>query len=159
MEKFKGIEKYNGTRKYGKLIERRFFQYEKIKQAVWEARNDSGGNKTGGNGSGHAFVSDPTANAAMKGASLLPAVEIEVGKNETETIKWPEKWLIVIEATYRRYKDGVVEKLLKCRYSGDPYQKTCMELHISTTTYYQIITEVQQFALACACQVGVVSVL
>lgn len=159
MEKFTGTEKYQGIRKYNsKLIERRFFQEDKIRRAVFEARYDSGGGKTGGGGSGHAFVSDPTASAAMREVSPLRAIEIELGKNETETIKWPEKWLAVIEATYRRYEGGIIEQLLKYRYAGEPYQKTCMELHISSSTYYQMITEVQQFALACACQVGVVRV-
>jgi len=158
MEKFKGIEKYNGTRKYGKLIERRFFQEDKIRQAVFEVRNDSGAGKTGGNGSGHAFVSDPTASAAIREISPLRAVEIEAGKNETETIKWPEKWLAVIEATYRHYEGGIMEELLKYRYAGETYQWTCSKLHISNSTYYQMITEVQQFALACACQIGLVKV-
>jgi hypothetical protein len=158
MEKFTGTEKYKGTRKYGKLIERRFFQYEKIKQAVWEARNDSGANKTGGNGSGHAFVSDPTANAAMRVVSLLPAVEIEVGKNETETIKWPEKWLAVIEATYRRYEGGVAKKILHDRYKGETQVKTCMENFISKATYYFILKEIENYAMMCACQAGLVKV-
>lgn len=156
MEKYTGIEKYNGTRKYSKLIERRFFQKEKIERAVWEAKNDSGSVKTGGGG--HAFVSDPTANKALRNVVPLKSVDIEVGKNEVETIRDPEKWLQVIHATYRHYEGGIVESLLKYRYAGETYQKTCMNLHISSTTYYQMITEVQQFALACACQVGLVRV-
>lgn len=159
MEKFTGTEKYQGIRKYNsKLIERRFFQEEKIRRAVFEARHDSGGGKTGGGGSGHAFVSDPTASAAMREVSPLRAIEIETGKNETETVKWPEKWLAVIEATYRRYGDGIIGELLHRRYSGEPYQTTCINLHISKSLYYQMMTEVQSFALACACQAGVAKV-
>lgn len=158
MEKFKGIEKYNGTRKYGKLIERRFFQEDKIRQAVFEARNDSGAGKTGGNGSGHAFVSDPTASAAMREISPLRAVEIEVGKNETETIKWPEKWLQVIEATYRRYEGGVAASILRDRYNGESQVKTCMDNYISKATYYFILKEIENYAMMCACQTGLVKV-
>jgi hypothetical protein len=158
MEKYNGIEKYQGTRKYSKLIERRFYQHDKIRQAVFEARNDSGAGKTGGNGSGHAFVSDPTANVAIRKVSPLHAVTIEIGKNEVETIKWPEKWLAVIEATYRRYEGGSVESLLKRRYDGETHAQTCMELCISQNVYYCILREVSQFALACACQVGLVKI-
>lgn len=159
MEKFTGTEKYQGIRKYNsKLIERRFFQEDKIRRAVFEARHDSGGGKTGGGGSGHAFVSDPTASAAMREVSPLRAIEIETGKNETETIKWPEKWLAVIEATYRHYSGGVVEQLLKRRYAGENHVQTCMELCISQNVYYCMLREAGQFTLACACQVGLVRV-
>lgn len=68
-------------------------------------------------------MSGPTANAAVKGAFSLPAVEIDVGKNESETIKWRGKWLAVIEAIYWRYDGGIVEELLKYRYNGETYQK------------------------------------
>jgi hypothetical protein len=158
MEKYEGIEKYPGMKKYSKLIERRFYQYEKIKKAVWEAKNDSGAGKTGGNGSGHAFVSDPTANAALQNVMPIYSVEIEIGKNDIEKVRDPEKWLAVIAATYRRYEGGIIENLLKYRYKGEPYQQICMNLHISSSTYYQMITEAQQFALACACQVGLVKI-
>lgn len=159
MEKFAGTEKYQGIRKYNsKLIERRFFQEDKIRRAVFEARHDSGGGKTGGGGSGHAFVSDPTASAAMREVSPLRAVEIELGKNETETVKWPEKWLAVIEATYRRYEKGVGAQILKDRYRGESPVKTCMENYISRTTYYSVVSEIDSFAMMCACQVGLVRV-
>lgn len=139
-------------------IEKRFYQYEKIKKAVWEARNDSGINKTGGNSSGHAFVSDPTANVAIKTATPLKSIVIETGKYTTEVIKNPEKWIAIIEATYDHYSGGIVIDLLKYRYSNEPYQQTCIKLHISSSTYYQMITEAQQYAIACACQAGLVKV-
>ncbi|WP_196606610.1 hypothetical protein [Pectinatus frisingensis] len=138
-------------------IEKRFYQYEKIKKAVWEARNDSGIGRTGGNSTGHAFVSDPTANVAVKEVMPIKSVTIKVC-NDTETIKQPEKWLQVIEATYNHYSEGIVVDLLKCRYSNEPYQQTCMNLHISTSLYYQMLIEARQYALACACQVGLVKV-
>lgn len=149
-----------GTRKGGltAYIEKRFYQYEKIKLAVWEARHDSGANKTGGNGSGHAFVSDPTANAAMRESMPLYAVTIEIGKNEVETVKQPEKWLKVIEATYKRYKGGPIEQLLKRRYAGESHTQICMELCISQNVYYCMLREVSRFSLACACQEGLVRV-
>ena len=140
------------------MIERRFFQEEKIRKAVIAARNDSGAGKTGGGGSGHAFVSDPTANVAMNNVSFLRTVDIEIGKNEVETVKWPEKWLAVIKATYSFYSGGVIGELLRCRYSGEPYQTTCINMNISKSLYYQMMVEVQSYALACACQVGLAKV-
>ena len=53
-------------RRYGSNnhIEGIFRREKEIKQAVWEAKNDSRGH-TGGGNSGHALVSDPTASAAL----------------------------------------------------------------------------------------------
>jgi hypothetical protein len=62
----RNLLKYNA-----KYIEKIFYQYEKIKQAVYETRKDSGVCKTGGGG--HALVSDPTANVALKEITLLLA--------------------------------------------------------------------------------------
>lgn len=151
-----------GTRsKKGGLIsyiEKRFYQYEKIKQAVYEARNDSGCIHTNGNDGGRSLISNPTANIALKDIMPLKSVVINVGKNEVETIKQPEKWMKIVEATYKKYENGIIYDILKFRYNGETYQKTCMELHISSSTYYQMITEAQHYALACACQLGLVKV-
>ena len=138
-------------------IEKRFYQYEKIKKAVWEARNDSGIGRTGDNSTGHAFVSDPTADVAVKEVMPIKSVTIKVC-NDTEIIKQPEKWLTVIEATYKHYEGGIGVELLKHRYSNEYYQQTCQVLHISSSTYYQIINEVQQYAVSCACQIGLIKV-
>ncbi len=138
-------------------IEKRFYQYEKIKKAVWEARNDSGIGRTGGNSTGHAFVSDPTANVAVKEAMPIKSVTIKVC-NDTEIIKQPEKWLQVIEATYAHYAGKSIEKLLQQRYKGETYNHTCIDLGISPNIYYCMIREANQFSLACACQAGLVKV-
>ncbi len=139
-------------------IEKRFYQYEKIKKAVWEARNDSGVGRTGGNSTGHAFVSDPTANVAIKEVMPIKTVTIKIGKYDTETIKQPEKWLQVIETTYKHYAGKTIEKLLQQRYKGETYQHTCIDLGISPNIYYCMIREANQFSLACACQAGLVKV-
>lgn len=152
------MKKYMESKAYNKLIERRFFQYEKIKKAVWEARNDKGTVNTGGNGRGQVFVSDPTANAAINAAMPIPCVIIEVGENDIEKVRDPEKWLNVIAATYRRYEEGVAADVLRDRYRGEPQVKTCMDNYISKATYYFILREIENYAMMCACQIGLVRV-
>ena len=151
-----------GTKKGGltAYIEKRFYQYEKIKKAVWEARHDAGANKTGGNGSGHAFVSDPTANAAMMKSMPLYAVNIEVGKNEVETVKQPEKWLTVVEQTYKYFaeEDTDIGSLLKMKYAGEMLVKICMDLHISEQSYYYKLDKGREQQMRCALQEQLVKI-
>jgi hypothetical protein len=94
----------------------------------------------------------------LREVSPLHAVTIEIGKNEVETIKHPEKWLAVINATYQRYEKGVGAQILRDRYKGESPIKTCVNNFISRTTYYSIVTEIDSYALMCACQMGLVRV-
>lgn len=139
-------------------IEKRFYQYPKIKAAVFEARNDAAHAHTGGNGSGHSYVSDPTANVAIRAATPLKAVTITILKNQPEIVRRPEDWLSVVEATYKKYKGDITESVLKCRYAGENNLTTCTDLHISKNVYYCIVREANNYALACACQLGLIKV-
>ena len=61
------------------LIEFVFYHEQDIKRAVFEKREDGCLPKTGGSGSGHCRVSDPTAQNAIRKALEVPAVIIEYG--------------------------------------------------------------------------------
>jgi hypothetical protein len=146
---------YDGVRQMMKLnqkyIEKIFYNYGKIKQAVYEARNDPGTVKTGGNGSGHAFVSDPTSIAALKHAMELRKVAIDMGKNQDSlVISNPEKWLKVVGYTYDYFKGKTTANVLRARFSGESYGETCNRLNISRNIYYCYLQEGMHYAQLCA---------
>ena len=62
-----------------------------IERAVKEARLQPGGHSGGG---GHAFVSDPTAQQAVRLATELKAVTLDDGW----TLRWPERLLKVVKS-------------------------------------------------------------
>ena len=87
------------------LIEFVFYHEKEIKQAVFERREDGCLPKTGGGGSGHCRVSDPTAQNAIRKALEIPAVIIEYGaktcgRSNSRTLRHPEKLLKVVQ--YKR---------------------------------------------------------
>ena len=134
-------------RRYGSNnhIESIFRREKEIKQAVWEAKNDSRGH-TGGGNSGHALVSDPTASAALHQVEEVREVTLPDGYN----VRWPERWLRVIDATYEKYPAS--KRALRLRCSGLPYADACEELHIGKSTYYAMLNDADSFAFAVACQ-------
>ena len=141
-------------RRYGSNnhIEGIFRREKEIKQAVWEAKNDSRGH-TGGGNSGHALVSDPTAAAAMHMVDEIRTVTLDDGF----VVKWPERWLSVIHATYTKCAGSA--GALKLRYAGCGYVEACNELHVGKSTYFSMLNDADNFALAAACQLGLVKVI
>lgn len=134
-----------------KYIEKIFYNYDKIRQAVYETRNDSGSIKTGGNSSGHAFVSDPTALAALRNSMELRKVVIDMGKNQDSlVISNPEKWLKVVGYTYAYFKGKTTVDVLQARFSGESYGETCSNLNISRNIYYCYLQEGMHYAQLCA---------
>ncbi len=144
-------EKYQRTRKYGphQKIEMMFRRQAQIEQAVYEAKNDSRGH-TGGGNSGHALVSDPTASAALHQVDEVREVTLPDGYN----VRWPERWLRVIDATYKKYPAS--KRALRLRCSGFTYADACEELHIGKSTYYAMLNDADSFAFAAACQLQLV---
>lgn len=147
-------EKYQRSRKYGphQKIEMMFRRQKQIEQAVYEAKNDSHGHAGGGT-SGHAFVSDPTASAAMHMVDEIRTVTLDDGF----VVKWPERWLSVIHTTYSRCAGSA--EALKFRCSGRGYVEACNELHVGKSTYFSMLNDADNFALAAACQLELVKVL
>lgn len=138
-------------RRYGSNnhIEGIFRREKEIKQAVWEAKNDSRGH-TGGGNSGHALMSDPTASAALHQVDEVREVTLPDGYN----VRWPERWLRVIDATYEKYPAS--KRALRLRCSGFTYADACEELHIGKSTYYAMLNDADSFAFAAACQLQLV---
>ena len=129
-------------------VEYVFYNEKNIRRAVNEKRLDSGGH-TGGENTGHAFVSDPTAVKAIRDAVEIEWVLLDNGDN----IRWPERWIGVINAVYSWCgKDSIRLQVAKMRYRGCDYRDTCAELHISQSTYSAIMAEIRNYAMMCACQ-------
>ena len=150
-----GLCKYQRSRKYGphQQIETMFRRQKQIEQAVFEAKNDSRGH-TGGGGTGHTYVSDPTAMAAIRSAEELRSVTLDDGF----VVRWPERWLRVIVGTYKNCPGDA--GALKLRSDGYRWDEACAKLNsIGRTTYFSMLNHADNFALAAACQMGIVNVI
>jgi len=102
-------------------------------------------------------ISDPTASKALKNLTPLKFVILPDGT----LIKYPEKWLAVIEKTYnwcRRQEDCRYE-VAKRRYNNEDYRKTCIDLHISKTTLHSLLEKVRIYAALQAVQAGLLKIL
>jgi len=140
-----------------KKVERYFYLYEKIVQAVEEARDNalygtSHRDKTGGGG--HCFLSDPTANRATTLADPIRRVEVD-----GEIIKRPEDWIKIVEMTRRRYSKTLMGEFIVRRYSrNEDVIKTCNEMAIDRSTYYNWREDIITFAAMACCQAGLMKV-
>lgn len=138
------------------LVERRLAQESEIREAVMRSHMPdvyhSAPCPTGGDGSGHALIDDPTASLALRSACPLEEVTIE-WQDHTETIEEPEAWLAVFD-TVRHAGDAICRELIRRRYSGEPYHVTCRALYLSTSTYYHHVREILHYTLACAIYAG-----
>lgn len=126
-----------------------------IAEAVTEAKLAPRGH-TGGAPSGHSFVSDPTAAQAIRNADEVSLVEIDGGGR----VEWPERWLRVVRAV-RSWcgRDTIKAAIFERRYSlGENSSCTCMGINVEVPTYYVILREIRNFALACAAQEQIVKV-
>ena len=134
------------------LIERRWLQEADIADAVHQAHHPdlyhAQPTPTGGDGSGHALISDPTANHAIQGACPHDSNRLDWHATY-ETIPLPETWLHVFTAT-RQGCDAICRDIIRRRFQGEPYYITCRELYLSTSTYYHYVREILHYTLACA---------
>mgnify|MGYP004501062173 FL=1 len=138
------------TNKYAKTVEWYLFREKEIKQAVAEARLDVA--FTGNTSS--AVISSPTENAALRNIEPLQKVVLSDG---AEVFK-PEQWLLAIKRIYEGL-DKKQKTIAKKRYrQGESYMRTCINLTISQTTYFQTLTSIRNYAVVVAVQAGLVKV-
>ena len=132
------------------MIEFVFSHVKDIETAIMEKRLDSGGGKTGGNGTGHSQISDTTAIKAIRNAMELNTVCVEFGgaingKRDMKVIRRPETWLQVVKDTYEYYgdHDAFIHDYLIRRYqNGETWQETCKNLHMGKGKYYACMADV-----------------
>lgn len=134
-----------------------------IEAAVLEAKMGAGGaGHTGGMGSGHCRVSDPTAIKAIRLLSPVAAVDVPfgpyvAGARERQHLRHPEKWLEVVSAVEQRFLTGSdkAADFYRSRYRDrDLWKRTCTELHITHGIYYSLRKEVIQYAALYAVKYG-----
>lgn len=146
------------------LVEKMFYYYHKIKKAVETVRAEQGYyqqvEKTGGGGSSHAFVSDPTANLAIRRSNPVAKVIINAENINEEVIANPEKWLVVVEQTFMYFNDEeLVSDVLNRRFlQNEPIIKTCIDLEITDDKYYRLRDTGIAYARECAIQLGLIKV-
>lgn len=146
------------------LIEFVFYHEQDIKRAVFEKREDGCLPKTGGGGSGHCRVSDPTAQNAIRKALEVPAVMIEYGaktcgRRNSITLRHPEKWLKVVQYTREYFTGTASGALFKMRYSEClTREEIICKIKIRKSQYHAMIANVMRFAEGAATGLGLIVV-
>ena len=111
------------------------------------------GGTTGGNGSGHMKVSDPTAVQALRNLQEINVLDVPYGAaiglnkrwQETYRLRNPLKWLQVGKALKQHYLSDTnsLHEFFERRYiKKEDWKQTCKELHISKDIYYVMRADV-----------------
>lgn len=138
-------------RPYIRVIEFVFYNEREIRLAIMDARAESNSPELR-NGSG---LPDPTATTAIRNLSLVPF--IVVGGQE---LKLPERWLTVVEKTYdwcKRQGEKYYE-IARAKYNGEYFVKTCANIDVSITRFYEIIEKIKVYAALQAAQLNLIHV-
>lgn len=135
------------------LIKKVFAWENDIRAAIYAARHDRprreklpGGGKYGGS---------PTENEAIANITPLKAVTLPNGF----ILRQPEKWIHVIESTYDYFSDKLMRDAFQRGSHGQRYWHICEELHISKSSFYNIMVRGEDFAVAVACELGLISII
>jgi len=134
-----------------RLVERVLRNQRSIERAVKEARLQPGGHS--GGSAGHAFVSDPTAQQAVRLATELRAVTLDDGW----TLRRPEMWLRVVRHLYDECP-ATESNAMRYYYSGHNAIETGLHCAMDESTVYRIRQEFRHMATELACQYGLVRV-
>ena len=125
-----------------------------IERAVDEARAEQRGGHSGGGSSGHAFVSDPTAQQAVTASIPLRSVTLDNGY----VVREPEKWLGIIHYLYEHFP-AADASTMRYFYDGHSAVETSMRREISERSVYNICDDFKAMGVELACQYGLVSVV
>lgn len=148
----------NNREKYFKQIDFIFYHEKQIRDAVKESRIDDvrdGSISLFPIASANSF-SDPTASRALKNLTPLKSVLLKDGV----IVKFPEKWLEVIDKTYSycKMQNDCRYEVARRRYNNEDYRKTCIDLNVSNTTRRRLLELVQIYAALQAVQAGLIKV-
>ena len=125
-----------------------------IERAVDEARAEQRGGHSGGGSSGHAFVSDPTAQQAVTASIPLRSVTLDNGY----VVREPERWLGIIHYLYEHFP-AADASTMRYFYDGHSAVETSMKFSIGGSTVYYIRDDFRAMGVELACQYGLVSVV
>ena len=125
-----------------------------IERAVDEARAEQRGGHSGGGSSGHAFVSDPTAQQAVTASIPLRSVTLDNGY----VVREPERWLGIIHYLYEHFP-AADASAMRYFYDGHSAVETSVRREISERSVYNIRDDFKAMGVELACQYGLVSVV
>ena len=125
-----------------------------IERAVDEARAEQRGGHSGGGSSGHAFVSDPTAQQAVTASIPLRSVTLDNGY----VVREPERWLGIIHSLYEHFPVADASAM-RYFYDGHSAVETSVRREIGERSVYNIRDDFKAMAVELACQFGLVSVV
>ena len=125
-----------------------------IERAVAEARAEQRSGRSGGGSSGHAFVSDPTAQQAVTASIPLRSVTLDNGY----VVREPERWLGIIHYLYEHFP-AADASAMRYFYDGHSAVETSMNFSIGGSTVYYIREDFRAMGVELACQYGLVSVV
>ena len=135
-----------------RLVERVLRNQRSIERAVKEARLQPRGHS--GGSAGHAFVSDPTAQQAVRLATELKVVTLDDGW----TLRMPERWLTIVNHLYAECP-ATESNAMRYYYSGHTAVETGLHCAMDESTVYRIRQEFRHMATELACQYGLVRVV
>ena len=125
-----------------------------IKLALLDAKYSARrGGVTGGNGSGHMRVSDPTAVQALRAVQKINVLDVPYGTAIGLNKRWqnsrrlynPARWLLVVSFLKKRYlsEDNPLRDFFEQRYiKKEEWQKTCKDLKIKRSRYFVMRADV-----------------
>lgn len=128
---------------------------------IEERRKDPGNGKVGGT-AGMAFRSDPTSQCALRNLNEVGCVEIPYGiftngKQDIFTLRYPERWLKVIDYTEAFYQGKLQAKLIQAKYREcKSREQICEELNIGKSLYFVVQNDIFCFAAGVAIGLGAV---
>ena len=161
---------YN-ERKYSReelfdLIERMFFNMQLIKKIVAEKKEEFNvflsSNKLDAIGGGHSNVSDPTFQKVVNMINEIKYIELPHNAKDGEhIIYYPQKWIDNYNAVFIEYMDN--QKVSRILYSRYAQQQTATKIiqneKLQKNKYYNLITEVLNFAINVAIQQKLITVV
>lgn len=138
-------------RPYIRRVEFVFYHERAIRDAVFEAREDTVTPEVYNNSG----LPDPTLREVIR--RLTPVDEVLVSG---EYLKYPERWLDVVDKTYAWCKNqqGCHYEIARRRYRGEHYLKSCRELHISQNSYSSLLEKIRTYAALQAAQLNLIFV-
>ena len=130
-----------------KQIERMFQLRTKIKMAIHERKHGHGTcTFTGGAGTGHCHIPDPTAVQAIRNAVELESVTLEDGFR----VLHPERWLRVYDEVKRFCADDPIDtEIFRRRYIEC---LTRVPVTIEQSVYSRHLLRIRNYAKVCAAQ-------
>lgn len=142
-----------------------FYHEREIRKAVEDAREERETPDIR-NGSG---LPDPTVGEVIR--RLTPVKSVFIGGNEIEIngqmtvvdaveVKYPERWLTVIDKTYAwcKRQAGCHYEAARKRYLGQGYVAICMALNISQNVFFSLIEKIRMYAAIQAAQLNLICV-